>query len=69
VDDGKTGFLVEARNTQSLIDAVEKFINLPYQQKEAMGREARKKVEREFDRQIVVNEYLKAIREINSGDN
>lgn len=69
VDDGKTGFLVEPRNTQSLIEAVERFINLPYKQKEAMGREARKKVEREFDRQIVVNEYLKVIREISSGDN
>lgn len=62
VDDGKTGFLVEPKDAQSLIEAVERFINLPYHQKEAMGREARKKVEREFDRQVVIDEYLKVIR-------
>ena len=64
VDDERTGYLVEPRNVQSLIDAVERFISLPYSQKVLMGKEARKKVEREFDRQIVVDAYLKEISEI-----
>lgn len=65
VDDGRTGYLVEVRSTRSLINAIEKFINLPYSKKVQMGIEARKKVEREFDRQIVVDAYLKEINHLN----
>lgn len=64
VDDGKTGFLIEAKNSQSLIDAIERFIALPYEQKVLMGQEGRKKVEREFDRRIVVEAYLNEIKKI-----
>lgn len=64
VDDGKTGFLVKVRDAQSLIDGVERFLALSYEQKKQMGIEARKKVEREFDRQIVVKAYLDAIAAI-----
>ena len=66
VDDGKTGFLVEAHSAKSLIDAVERFIELSYAQRVSMGREARQKVEREFDRKIVVNAYLKEIKRISN---
>lgn len=66
VDDGITGYLVEARSTLSLIDAVERFIALPYEQKVLMGKEGRKKVEREFDRQIIVDAYLKEIEKISN---
>jgi len=61
VTDGKTGLLVNVRSAQSLIDAVERFINLPYSQKVQMGKMAREKVEREFDRQIVVKAYMSEI--------
>ena len=64
VDDGVTGFLVEAKDSQSLICGVEKFLGLSYEQKKQMGLEGRKKVEREFDRQIVVKAYLDAIAAI-----
>lgn len=64
VDDEITGYIVEAKNAASLIEAVEKFIALPYEQKVLMGQEGRKKVEREFDRNIVVNAYLKEIEKI-----
>ena len=43
---------------------MERFIALPYAQKVAMGEAGRKKVEREFDRQIVVETYMKEIRQI-----
>lgn len=64
VDDGVTGFLVEPRNVDDLIRKVEEFINLPYSKKKNMGLEARRKVEKEFDRRIVVNAYLKEINSL-----
>lgn len=66
VEDGLTGFLIEARSANSLIAAVEKFLALPYCQKVIMGENARKKVEKEFDRQVVVNAYLKEIVNISN---
>ena len=44
-----------------MIVAVEKFISLPYEEKKKMGGEARKKVEREFDRRKIIESYLDAI--------
>ena len=41
-----------------LIEKLEKFISLPYEQKKAMGLAARAKVEKEFNRKIVVQKYL-----------
>lgn len=64
VDDGKTGFLCEARSSKSLIDTIECFIALPYIQKAQMGQEGRKKAEQEFDRQTVVSAYLKELNSI-----
>lgn len=64
VDDGVTGLLCEAKSSECLIAAIEQFLNLSYNQKKNMGVDGRKKVEREFDRQIVVNEYLKAIADV-----
>lgn len=61
IDDGLTGYLVEARSSQSLLEAFERFILLPYSQKVLMGKNARYKVEKEFDRKIVVKAYLKEI--------
>lgn len=67
VDDGRTGFLVESRSVESLVDGVKKFILLPYSQKVLMGINARQKVEQAFDRQIVVNAYLAEISKISNG--
>lgn len=64
VDNGKTGFLVEVKSSKSLTDAVERFIALPYNQKVLMGREARNKMEREFDRNLVVKAYLDALNSL-----
>lgn len=66
IDDGKTGYLVESRSAQSLVDAIERFIALPYEQKKLMGQEGRKKVEHEFDRRIVVDAYLNEINKLSN---
>ena len=47
-----------------LVRAIEKFINLPYDKKVQMGRKGRRKMEQEFDRQIVVEAYMKEIKKV-----
>ncbi len=61
VDDGKTGYIVKQKDTQDLIDKVEKFISLSYEEKKQMGLNARAKMEKEFSREIVVEEYMREI--------
>lgn len=60
-DNGISGIGFEVKNAQSLIAAVDKFIALPYEEKKEMGLRGRKKVEREFDRKIVVSAYIEEI--------
>ena len=64
VDDGVTGFLFEERNTQGLIAQIDKFLTMSPEARAEMGRKARSKMEREFDRQIVVEAYLDEIDNI-----
>lgn len=64
VDNGVTGFLVKSKDSQDLINGVEMFLTLPYEQKKQMGLAARRKVEHQFDRQIVVQSYLQAVQGI-----
>ena len=59
IDDGVNGFVVKQHDSQDLIEKIKKFIAEPYEQKKQMGLAGRAKVEREFDRQIVVDAYLK----------
>lgn len=61
-DEGLTGFGCEAKSTESLLNAMRRFISLPYADKAAMGANARKKMEEEFDRQIVIDAYNNEIK-------
>lgn len=61
VVDGINGYLVEQENSQDLIAKVENFINLSFDEKKQMGLAGRIKVEKEFDRQIVIDAYLEQI--------
>ena len=63
-DNGVSGFACEAKSTDSLIKAVERFIILPYDKKIQMGIAGRKKVENNFSRQIVVDTYLNEIKDL-----
>jgi galacturonosyltransferase len=60
-DEGVSGFGFESKSINSLANAIIDFINLPYEKKKCMGLNARKKVELEFDRWIVVEAYLEEI--------
>lgn len=64
VDDGVSGILIPARNAQALLEAVERFIQMPNEARKQMGLSGRAKVEREFSREIVVAKYLAEIGEI-----
>lgn len=61
IDDGVNGFVVKQRDSQDLIEKIEKFLALTHEQKLKMGEAGRAKVEREFNRQIVVDVYLKEL--------
>ncbi len=58
IDDGKTGYLFEAGNAADLTAKAEQFLRLSHEERAAMGLAGRKKIEREFNREIVVNQYL-----------
>lgn len=58
VEDKITGYIVKEKSPTDLADKIEFFLNLSHEDKFKMGQEARLKVEKEFDRQIVVDTYL-----------
>ena len=58
IDDGVTGYLYEVGSSASLISKVEEFLSLSYEQKRDMGLAGRRKVEREYDREIVIDRYI-----------
>lgn len=58
IDDGVTGFIVRERDSADLIEKTEQFLQLTPTEREEMGKRGREKVEREFDRNIVVRKYL-----------
>lgn len=64
VEDGKTGYLFNAKDADSLYDAIEKMINTPYEKQLEMGKLGREKMEKEFDRQFVASKYIEVINEI-----
>lgn len=61
VDDGVNGYLVKERSSEDIIKAVEAFLKLTYEEKKDMGLAGRKKVERMFDRSIVIRKYMQAL--------
>jgi galacturonosyltransferase len=64
VDDGVTGYVVRAQDTSDLADKMLKFLRLTSEERVAMGLNGRKKMEREFDRRIVIQAYVDAINDV-----
>lgn len=61
VENERTGFIVRQRDKQDVFDKVRQFLCLSHDEREAMGLAARRKVEREFDRRLVVRAYVEEI--------
>ena len=47
--------------TDNQCQVIEKFLNLTIEQRKEMGKNARAKIEKNFDRNIVVNKYLEEL--------
>lgn len=58
IDAGVNGFVVRQKDSKDLIEKIEQFLSLSWEERRAMGLAGRAKVEREFDRQIVVEKYV-----------
>ena len=63
-DEGISGFGFEPKNVDSLVKTIIKFSELPYEKKKQMGIAGRRKMEKEFDRNIVIKAYLEEIDKI-----
>ena len=58
VDDGVNGYVVKEQDSKDLVEKIRRFLGLSWDDKKQMGLAGREKVEKEFDRQIVVEKYL-----------
>ena len=63
-DDGVSGLSCRAKDVDSLVAAITKFVELPYDTKVQMGLAGRKKMEQEFDRSIVIEKYMQELDKI-----
>ena len=61
VEDGVSGFLVEAGNEESLFSAMRRFLDLSVSEREQMGYCGRRKMEKDFAKEMVVEITVKAI--------
>jgi galacturonosyltransferase len=61
VNDGSSGYVIPIKDENALINALERFMGLTWQERRDMGLAGRKKVEEEFDRKIVVKMVVEEI--------
>ena len=61
VSDGVTGLLFRPRDAESLKSKMLKFLAMPHEERAAMGAAGRLKMEREFDRHKMVEQYMEEI--------
>lgn len=63
-DEGISGIGFDAKSVESLVKAIESFIDMPYDLKKKMGKMGRDKIEQEFSREVIVNMYLEELKRI-----
>lgn len=68
VIDGTTGYLINEKDTNDLVNKLEKFILLTNEERKNMGLLGRKKIEKEFSRELIVDAYIREIIKLNSGN-
>ena len=64
VDNGVSGFIYHGGDVDGLVSAVKDFLRLNNEERKQLGLKGRRKVEREFDRETVIQAYLKKITEL-----
>lgn len=60
-EEGISGLSFEPRNTLSLVESIEKFLSLTNTDRKEMGIKGRTKMEKQFNREIVINRYLNEV--------
>lgn len=69
VNDGITGLIYHGGNVDELAEKIETVVHeMPNSARKQMGLEGRKKVEKEFSREVVIHAYLDKIRELTEGE-
>jgi glycosyltransferase involved in cell wall biosynthesis len=63
IEDGVTGYLSKVRNAHDLAEKMERMILLPDHARISMGQRGREKMMKEYDERIVIDAYLRAVRE------
>lgn len=58
VEDGVSGYLVEKKDIDDLYKSMKKFIGLSYEERKKMGLAGRKRMEKYFDKKIVVEKTI-----------
>lgn len=64
VENGINGYLVQPKDMQGLYEAMEQFLCLTDKEREILGKNARKKMENEFDRNSVVSKISYMVSEV-----
>src|SRR5699024_7448093 len=64
VDNARNGYLLKILNSENLSKEIERFILISYEDKKRMGLEGRFKVENEYDRKLVVDSYIKNLKNV-----
>lgn len=64
VDNGINGYVVEEKNSNDLIEKIEMFLEKSIEERKQMGLAGRQKVEKEFNREFVIEKYIGEIKRI-----
>ena len=64
VSDSINGFTVNHKDVLSIVNGIEKFINLPIKNKQKISLNNRRKSEEIFDNEKLYNQYLKLIKKV-----
>ncbi len=67
VEDGVNGLLCKVKSGTDLAEKMKKMMALSSSDREEMGKKGREKMIREFDKKIVIQNYLQAIEEVMYG--
>jgi len=64
VDDGFTGFLCRVKDHNDLAEKMIKMLHLSFEQRILMGKNARKKVIKQFDEKLIIAKYLSTVQQL-----
>lgn len=64
IEHGTTGYLCKSKNAEDLAKQMITFLKLPSDKQLEMGRNGRRKMQKEFDEKIIIELYLKALKEL-----